>query len=52
MILLVLDNCEHVVSSVASLVAGLLGATTGPRVLATSRAPSGSTGSSCGPFLR
>lgn len=38
-ILLVLDNCEHVASAVANLVGELLGSTTGPHVLATSRVP-------------
>ncbi|WP_018654191.1 ATP-binding protein [Actinomadura flavalba] len=37
--LLVLDNCEHVLEAVASLVAPLLRAAPGVRVLATSRAP-------------
>jgi non-specific serine/threonine protein kinase len=36
-VLLVLDNCEHVLAGVASLVAGLLAACPGVRVLATSR---------------
>ena len=36
-LLLVLDNCEHVTDACASLVAAVLGATRGVRVLATSR---------------
>jgi predicted ATPase/DNA-binding CsgD family transcriptional regulator len=36
-ILLVLDNCEHVVGGVAKVVSGMLSATDGVRVLATSR---------------
>ncbi len=37
--LLVFDNCEHVAAAVAEVVNALLVATTGPRVLATSRVP-------------
>jgi predicted ATPase/DNA-binding CsgD family transcriptional regulator len=37
-VLLVLDNCEHVLAGAAPLVAGLLAACPGVRVLATSRA--------------
>jgi predicted ATPase/DNA-binding SARP family transcriptional activator len=37
--LLLFDNCEHVGTSVAKLVGGILRGTTGPRVLATSRTP-------------
>jgi predicted ATPase/DNA-binding SARP family transcriptional activator len=37
--LLVLDNCEHLIGSVASLVAFLISATPDLRVLTTSRAP-------------
>lgn len=37
--LLLLDNCEHVAPAVAQMVAGLLGSTTSPRILATSRMP-------------
>lgn len=37
--LLVLDNCEHVVTAVAELVAFLVSTTPGLRVLTTSRAP-------------
>ncbi|WP_051807345.1 ATP-binding protein [Actinoplanes subtropicus] len=36
-LLLILDNCEHLVDACASLVTGLLGAAPGLRVLATSR---------------
>ncbi|WP_405816629.1 LuxR C-terminal-related transcriptional regulator [Streptomyces sp. NBC_01390] len=36
-LLLVLDNCEHLADACASLVASVLGATEGVRVLATSR---------------
>jgi predicted ATPase/DNA-binding SARP family transcriptional activator len=42
--LLLLDNCEHVVNAVAETVERILGATTGPRVLATSRTPLGIAG--------
>ena len=38
-LLLVLDNCEHLLAPVARLVADLLGAAPGVRVLATSREP-------------
>jgi predicted ATPase/DNA-binding CsgD family transcriptional regulator len=38
-LLLVLDNCEHVISAVAELCAGLLAACDEVRVLATSRQP-------------
>jgi predicted ATPase len=38
-LLLVLDNCEHVIGAVAELCAGLLGACDEVRVLATSREP-------------
>ncbi|MFB4319055.1 BTAD domain-containing putative transcriptional regulator [Actinomadura sp. 21ATH] len=38
-VLLVLDNCEHVIDQVAELARGLLAAVTGLRVLATSREP-------------
>src|SRR5215469_79296 len=38
-LLLVLDNCEHVVAGAAGLCAGLLSAADGVRVLATSREP-------------
>ncbi|MFI1016627.1 BTAD domain-containing putative transcriptional regulator [Streptomyces sp. NPDC020965] len=43
-LLLVLDNCEHIVESVAALVRILLRAAPGLRVLATSREPLGLTG--------
>ncbi|ROT27266.1 BTAD domain-containing putative transcriptional regulator [Micromonospora sp. HM5-17] len=43
-LLLVLDNCEHVVAEAARLVARLLGACPGVRILATSREPLGITG--------
>ncbi|WP_244298463.1 BTAD domain-containing putative transcriptional regulator [Micromonospora cremea] len=43
-LLLVLDNCEHVIEPVADLVAGLLREAPGVRVLATSREPLGLTG--------
>lgn len=38
-VLLVLDNCEHVIDSAADLVLALLSRTTATRVLATSREP-------------
>jgi predicted ATPase/DNA-binding SARP family transcriptional activator len=43
-ILLVVDNCEHVVEELASLVTDLLGAGPGVTVLATSREPLGLDG--------
>ncbi|WP_453086965.1 BTAD domain-containing putative transcriptional regulator [Streptomyces rectiviolaceus] len=43
-LLLVLDNCEHVVEPVAELAGLLLGAAPGLRVLATSQEPLGLTG--------
>ncbi|MDX6261147.1 MAG: hypothetical protein QOH84_2835 [Kribbellaceae bacterium] len=43
-LLLVLDNCEHVVEAAAELVDELLAAAPGLRVLATSREPLGLTG--------
>ncbi|MEU7678503.1 BTAD domain-containing putative transcriptional regulator [Micromonospora taraxaci] len=43
-LLLVLDNCEHVIEPVAALVARLLRDVPGLRVLATSREPLGLTG--------
>ncbi|MGI5151242.1 AfsR/SARP family transcriptional regulator [Plantactinospora sp. CA-294935] len=43
-LLLVLDNCEHLVADAARLVARLLGACPKVRVLATSREPLGLTG--------
>ena len=39
--LLLLDNCEHVAATVAEAVERILSATTGPRILATSRTPLG-----------
>jgi predicted ATPase/DNA-binding SARP family transcriptional activator len=43
-VLLVLDNCEHVLSTVAALVPDLLAGAPGLRVLATSREPLGAPG--------
>ncbi|QVQ50161.1 winged helix-turn-helix domain-containing protein [Spiractinospora alimapuensis] len=43
-LLLVLDNCEHVIAPVAALVSRLLSASPSLRVLATSREPLGITG--------
>jgi predicted ATPase len=43
-LLLVLDNCEHVAEPVAALVAALLRAAPGVRILATSQAPLALTG--------
>lgn len=43
-LLLVLDNCEHILDAVAGLVAALLARCPGIRVLATSRAPLGVSG--------
>jgi predicted ATPase/DNA-binding winged helix-turn-helix (wHTH) protein len=42
--LLLLDNCEHVIEATASLVAALLGGAPGASILATSREPLGVTG--------
>jgi predicted ATPase/class 3 adenylate cyclase/DNA-binding CsgD family transcriptional regulator len=42
--LLVLDNCEHVLDATAALVVGMLGACPGVTLLATSREPIGMTG--------
>jgi len=50
--LLVLDNCEHVVAAAAELVARLLPACPGLRVLATSREPLGITGEQLAPIPR
>ncbi|RJQ84897.1 ATP-binding protein [Amycolatopsis panacis] len=50
--LLVLDNCEHVVAAAARLVARLLPACPGLRVLATSREPLGITGEQLAPVPR
>ena len=43
-LLLVLDNCEHVVDQCAELAVGLLSSCAGVRILATSREPLGVTG--------
>jgi len=43
-LLLVLDNCEHVIDAVARLAARVLSAAPGVRILATSREPLGVTG--------
>jgi predicted ATPase/DNA-binding SARP family transcriptional activator len=43
-VLLVFDNCEHVLGTVASLSADLLAAAPGLRILATSREPLGAPG--------
>ena len=51
-LLLVLDNCEHVVDPVADLVALLLRAAPGLRVLATSREPLGVPGERLRPCRR
>jgi predicted ATPase/DNA-binding SARP family transcriptional activator len=48
-LLLVLDNCEHLVDAAAELVDALLGACPDLRVLATSREPLGVTGESLWP---
>ncbi|MEU8660435.1 BTAD domain-containing putative transcriptional regulator [Actinoplanes philippinensis] len=45
-LLLVLDNCEHVVDAAATLTARLLAGAPGLRILATSREPLGITGES------
>ncbi|WP_328853618.1 winged helix-turn-helix domain-containing protein [Micromonospora globbae] len=50
-LLLVLDNCEHVVDDAARFTARLLGAAPGVRVLATSREPLGLTGEALCPVL-
>ncbi|WP_370932598.1 BTAD domain-containing putative transcriptional regulator [Amycolatopsis sp. cg13] len=50
--LLVLDNCEHVITAAARLVAQLLPACPGLRVLATSREPLGITGEQLAPIPR
>ncbi|WP_432494954.1 BTAD domain-containing putative transcriptional regulator [Kineococcus gypseus] len=42
--LVVLDTCEHLVTDVRDLVEGLVGASPGLRVLATSRSPLGAAG--------
>jgi predicted ATPase len=51
-VLLVLDNCEHVVDIAARLTARLLAACPGLRVLATSREPLGITGEQLAPVPR
>ncbi len=48
-VLLVLDNCEHLVESVAGLVSELLAGCAALRILATSREPLGVTGESVRP---
>jgi predicted ATPase/DNA-binding winged helix-turn-helix (wHTH) protein len=42
--LLLLDNCEHVIDAAAGLVAAVLGGTSGVKILATSREPLGLQG--------
>ncbi|MFI7218771.1 ATP-binding protein [Micromonospora maritima] len=49
-LLLVLDNCEHVIDDAARLAARLLAAAPGLRVLATSREPLGLTGEALCPI--
>jgi predicted ATPase len=48
-LLLLLDNCEHVLAAAADLAAGLLGACSALRVLATSREPLGVAGEAVWP---
>jgi predicted ATPase len=48
-LLLVLDNCEHLVDAVARLADAVLAASPGLRILATSREPLGVTGESLWP---
>ncbi|MFC0529417.1 BTAD domain-containing putative transcriptional regulator [Phytohabitans kaempferiae] len=50
-LLIVLDNCEHVVEEAARLAARLLAAAPGVRLLATSREPLGLTGEALCPVL-
>ncbi|GFJ94397.1 BTAD domain-containing putative transcriptional regulator [Phytohabitans rumicis] len=50
-LLIVLDNCEHVVADAARLAARLLGACPGLRILATSREPLGLTGEALCPVV-
>ncbi|MGK5739427.1 BTAD domain-containing putative transcriptional regulator [Micromonospora sp. URMC 103] len=50
-LLLVLDNCEHVVADAARFTARLLGAAPAVRVLATSREPLGLTGEALCPVV-
>ncbi len=47
-LLLVLDNCEHVIGAAAELCGGLLAACDDVRVLATSREPLAVAGEACG----
>ncbi|MFJ2030494.1 BTAD domain-containing putative transcriptional regulator [Streptosporangium sp. NPDC087985] len=49
-LLLILDNCEHVVTAAATLARRLLGECPGLRVLATSREPLGITGETLVPL--
>ncbi|WP_410658537.1 BTAD domain-containing putative transcriptional regulator [Amycolatopsis sp. lyj-112] len=51
-VLLVLDNCEHLVDAAAKLAARLLGSSAALRVLATSREPLGITGEIVSPVSR
>ncbi|WP_409489326.1 BTAD domain-containing putative transcriptional regulator [Amycolatopsis sp. cmx-11-12] len=51
-VLLVLDNCEHLVDAAAKLAARLLAAAAALRVLATSREPLGITGEVVSPLPR
>ena len=51
-VLVVLDNCEHVIDVAAKLTTRLLGACPGLRVLATSREPLGITGEQLAPVPR
>ncbi|MGY6656893.1 BTAD domain-containing putative transcriptional regulator [Amycolatopsis sp. TRM77291] len=51
-VLLVLDNCEHLIEAAAKLAARLLGAAPALRVLATSREPLGITGEVVSPVPR
>ncbi|WP_394619238.1 BTAD domain-containing putative transcriptional regulator [Lentzea sp. JNUCC 0626] len=48
-VVLVVDNCEHVVDEAARVLAGILGACPDVRVLATSREPLGITGETLSP---
>lgn len=49
-LLMVLDNCEHVATGVADLLGGLLGASPGLAVMATSREPLGVEGETVWPL--
>ncbi len=51
-LLLVIDNCEHLIDAAAKLLARLLGASAALRVLATSREPLGITGEVVSPVPR